>query len=146
MLENPDEKIQLSGVQSLKKLVMVDMQADTLLDLTLQQFIDSGVFQKIVEILKDNKKGCELQYQATWTLINSCCGSPSKVAEIIKVGAIDALLYIVEAVTDIPAIPDRFLYIASHCVWTIANIATDTTEHRDACLEQDAATKILKIS
>lgn len=143
MLAQTDDKTQLDGILGLKEIMKPLLNSDSGLDSIIQEILVLDVLSMLVEILKDEKKDAELHYQATWLLINIACGSSQKVEDVLKFGVIDALTQLIDLTTNVDEPKEKFIDIALQCIWALGNVATDSMEHRDACLDKDAANKVV---
>ena len=145
MLAQTDDKTQLEGITGLKDIMKPLLNSASGLDGIIQELLVLDVLSMLVEILKDDKKDAELHYQATWLLINIACGSSQKVEDVLKFGVIDALTQLIDLTTNLDEPKEKFVDVALQCVWALGNVATDSMEHRDACLDKDAAHKVVAL-
>lgn len=145
MLTQADDKTKLDGTLGLKEIMKPLLNSASGLDNIIQELLVLDVLSSLVEILKDDKKDSELHYQATWLLINIACGSSKKVEDVLKFGVIDALTQLIDLTANTAEPKEKFVDVALQCVWALGNVATDSMEHRDACLDKDAAIKVVAL-
>lgn len=145
MLNDHTEQIQLNGIMGLQELIQESLKDEHELDMVVMQFIDAKVVQKFVEILNNVKQDLEIWFQCTWILINACCCNSQITGQIVQTGVLDYLLNIIEAGITIEDPDEKLLNTIIQSIWIISNIATDSLQHRDICLNKLVLPKILKL-
>ena len=139
--ENRDN--QFNGLTQIKKTILEVINQSDQLNEFIQNCLDINLFEEINNIIIKKFEDLDLLFEAVWILINACCGTQEEVYQIIKTDILSTLTEIIQQAIKHDNASEKSINVAYHCVWVIGNIATDSAQHRDECLEKDLANLIV---
>lgn len=142
-IQDSDREIQFNGLKQIKKMMLQVIDKSDKLNQIIQDCIDASIFEDINHIINTKFDDFDLIFEAVWIIINGCCGTQEKVEAILKTDIITSLTRIIQEAVKLDDLSEKFISVAHHCVWVIGNVATDSMEHRDSCLEKDLANLIV---
>ena len=145
-IQDSDRENQFNGLKQIKKMMLQAIDKSDQLNQIIQDCIDSNIFEDINNIINTKFDDFDLLFEGVWIIINACCGTQEKVDEILKTDILTSLTRIIQEAIKLDDVPEKFISVAHHCVWVIGNIATDSMQHRDACLEKDLANLIVSFN
>jgi len=142
-IQAKDEKVQLEAVTKLKNLLV--KSNFTQLEVLVEKVVSAGILGHLAQIIKSTEDFL-IKFHAMWCFVNICCGNSSHVSKALDTGVLDLVFKIIDGALVANPIDQNHLDLTVECVWLLGNIAGDVTEHRDTCLEQHAADKIVLLA
>jgi len=120
---------QLIGLRALRKLLSKET------DPPIQEVINAGLVNRLVEFLELPAAHAALTYESTWALTNITSGSSEQTQSVIKAGAIPKLVKLISSSN---------LDTSETAIWTLGNIGGDSAECRDLVINGGALERIAK--
>jgi len=102
----------------------------------IQEVIDAGVLQRLVEFAQDESND-ELQYEAIWALTNIACGTTENVRSLVDAGAVPVLVRMLTSENS---------RTRDQAIWALGNIAGDSPVFRNLVLWAGMMEPLLNIT
>jgi len=124
-----DSNICFTGLNKLRRLLA---STGTI---PIQQILDTGVLQRMIELLKEHDKPL-IQLEAAWCITNIATGDKTHIMAILNKGGLMPILELLKSSN---------MKIQEQAVWTLGNIAGEDEELRDVVLETEALESVVEI-
>ncbi len=126
-IDKGSNKEQLEGIVSIRRLLSLPK------DPPIQEVIDVGVVEKLVELLDslDNS----IQFEACWALTNVVSGTLMQTTYVIKAGAVPKFIELIHSWN---------VEVCEQAIWALGNIAGENAELRDLVLDSGIINPIKK--
>ncbi|GMJ08364.1 importin alpha isoform 4 [Hibiscus trionum] len=122
-----DPALQLEATTLLRKLLSMERCPP------IQQVIEAGIVPRLVDFL-DNHHDPQLQFEASWALINIASGTSEHTHVVIEQGAVPKFVQLLgSSITD----------VREQAVWALGNIAGDSPKSRDIVLNHGGLIPLL---
>ena len=143
MLLDATEDIQITGLKAIREATVKSLTIEGSFIKLVETLFEMGVYSTLVTYLKDNHKSPEVLYECTWILINTSYDEASKVKALVDLGLVESLVQLINTIASVNEPKEKLVEVGFQCTWIIGNIAAESMEFRDVCLEQDAANRIV---
>ena len=129
-LMTEDTSKQIEGATNLRNLLRFDVTHEK-----ISAVIDTGVLPRLIEFLQSPDSPA-LQHEAAWIMTNISSGSAEQTKAIVDAGAVPHLIGLVKSTNE---------DVAENAMWTISNMAIDSSELRDIVLKEDFLSQVLEV-
>ncbi|KAK8494598.1 hypothetical protein V6N13_135988 [Hibiscus sabdariffa] len=126
-VSSDDPALQLEATTLLRKLLSMERSPP------IQQVIEAGIVPRLVDFL-DNHHDPQLQFEASWALINIASGTSDHTHAVIQQGAVPKFVQLLGS-----SIAD----VREQAVWALGNIAGDSPKSRDIVLNHGGLLPLL---
>nr|XP_027201319.1 importin subunit alpha-6-like [Dermatophagoides pteronyssinus] len=128
-LFSSDDNVLYESVQTVRRSLSNDY------DPPIQTFIDIGLVEPFIKIMRERTDHNSLRFEAAWTLTNVASGSSSQTSAVVEAGGIAAFGELLDS-------GDKFLIEQS--LWGLGNIAGDCRENRGMIIESGVIDAIIR--
>jgi len=143
-LQSDDFETKLNAVTALKALLVQTPSDSKDFEELVDKIVSHEILEQLAEIIKA-VTDFNLKYRAVWCFVNICCGNSTHITKAIDSGILDLVSEIIDKALAADTSDTQALDLAVEAIWLIGNVSGDSAEHRDACLEFDAANKIVQL-